>query len=125
MAWYVQRIQIIKDRGMSMRDPHNGFIEARKVSLTALEDTQEKKKSDEPEDFETDILPEIEQEYVSTDSLLLVRNVAYATLEEDDKMPIKEDDKPKDVNQMLYAEALEGKEAVERQKKDALMDYRG
>lgn len=106
-----------------MHDPHNGFIEARKVSLSALEDTR--KKSDEPEDFETEILPEIEQEYVSTDSLLLVRNVAYATLEEDDKIPVKEEDKPKDVNQMLYAEALEGKEAVERQKKNALMDYRG
>lgn len=102
------------------------FIEARKVSLSALtgeESVVREKKvvSTTEEVFEE----QEEQEYIPTHSLLAVRNVAFSTLEEEERFTVKEQE-PKSVNEKLYAEAIEGKEDTEREKKkEALLDHRG
>lgn len=103
------------------------FIEARKVSLSTLGEEKKKKKVIEEVDLEeeTELPGEDEMEYIPTSEFLNVRNVAFATMDDEEKFANGKLEEPVNVNEKLYAQAIEGKEAVEREKKQALLDNRG
>lgn len=101
--------------------PTTDFFEARKVSLVTLEtevkpEVEPLSGDDEPLRLET-----LEKDYFPTGHLLQVRDVAYAVQDEDDRF-MGPQDGPKTLNERLYAEAIAGKEASEREKADALLD---
>lgn len=109
-----------------MQFSSSDFIEARKVSLTTLEVETSKEKEVETE--ETEILEDDkEKEYIPTNNLLFVRNMAFATREEEEPFPTatKPPESTQSVNEKLYEETMKGKEEAERDEKEKLKIYRG
>lgn len=99
---------------------------AMKVSFATMEETEVKGSSIKVQENSIAMKEEGEEdEYIPTHSLLQVRSVAYLNQEEEEK--VEETTKKTELkpNEKLYAQALEGKRATEREKYEKLLDFRG
>lgn len=103
--------------------PRTEYIEARKVSMSTLEAkpaplVQETALAVEEEENELGI----DKDYIPTSNLLQVRNVAFATFEEE--KPTKE---PEERNEhtLFYGDVMDGKATVDRTKIEKKIDKQG
>lgn len=105
-------------------EPRTEYIEARKVSMVTLEAKEVPLVPDKPvvEDPDEALEIALEQDYIPTSNLLQVRNVAYATREEEVQVnPVQEpepseDGKPPEnkEHRLFYGAVMGGKAEVDR-----------
>lgn len=106
--------------------PRTEYIEARKVSMSTLEAkpaplVQETTLAVEEE--ESDLLG-IDKDYIPTSNLLQVRNVAFATFEEE--KPTKEEaEEQRNEHTLFYGDVMDGKATVDRTKIEKKIDKQG
>lgn len=107
-------------------EPRTDYIEARKISMVTLEakevplvKVEEPEVSEETEDeFELNV----EKDYIPTSNLLLVRNVAYATMEEENPKPKEEPQEEKNEHTLFYGDVMGGKATIDRTMEEKTID---
>lgn len=106
-------------------EPRTEYIEARKVSMVTMEAKEVPLVKEEPPVIDEEEALELlrEKDYIPTSNLLQVRNVAYASREEEQAPPLKveeqdesKESKPKEnkEHRLFYGDVMGGKAEVDR-----------